>query len=101
MTYADKQAMLARSIRAEWRQGWRGSALAPSGNPVTRSRLAAGGRRFEPSIPPSTVSSLHAGARDTTHGANDRICYQGRTPNWFTEGFDTADLGKQKRCSML
>ena len=23
--------------------------------------------------PPSTVSSLHAGARDTTHGANDRI----------------------------
>ena len=31
--------------------------------------------------PPSTVSSLHAGARDTTHGANDRICHQGRTPN--------------------
>ena len=30
---------------------------------------------------PSTVSSLHAGARDTTHGANDRICHQGRTPN--------------------
>jgi RNA-directed DNA polymerase len=27
------------------------------------------------------VSSLHAGARDTTHGANDRICHQGRTPN--------------------
>jgi len=24
------------SIRAEWRQGWRGSALAPSGNPVTQ-----------------------------------------------------------------
>jgi len=24
------------SIGAEWRQGWRGSALAPSGNPVTQ-----------------------------------------------------------------
>ena len=23
-------------IRAEWHQGWRGSALAPSGNPVTQ-----------------------------------------------------------------
>jgi hypothetical protein len=31
--------------------------------------------------PPSTVSSLHAGGRDTTHSANDRICHQGRTPN--------------------
>ena len=27
------------------------------------------------------MSSLHAGARDTTHDANDRICHQGRTPN--------------------
>ena len=26
---------------------------------------------------PSAVSSLHAGARDTTRGANDRICHQG------------------------
>jgi hypothetical protein len=25
------------SIPAEWRQGWQGSALAPSGNPVTHS----------------------------------------------------------------
>ena len=30
---------------------------------------------------PVYVSSLHAGARYTTHGANDRICHQGRTPN--------------------
>ena len=31
--------------------------------------------------PPSTVSSLHLGARVTTDGANDRICHQGRMPN--------------------
>jgi pyridine nucleotide-disulfide oxidoreductase len=44
--------------------------------------VIAVGRPLETPVtldPPSTVSSLHAGARDTTHGANDRICHQGRT----------------------
>src|ERR1700738_2625208 len=34
-----------------------------------RTRLAAGGSEIRTLGPPSTVSSLHPGARDTTHGA--------------------------------
>src|ERR1700680_1968122 len=46
-----------------------------------RKRLSAGGRRIRTLGPPSTVSSLHPGARVTTDGANDRICHQGPMPN--------------------
>src|SRR5580704_16751643 len=59
-------------------------ALAPFGpdrGSQVRNGLAAGGETIGILDPPSTVSSPHAGARDTTHGVNDRICHQGRTPN--------------------
>ena len=56
-------------------------AIRPGSTLIEEVRFAAvsppEGDDFEPSISPSTVSSLHAGARDTTHGANDRICHQG------------------------
>jgi len=61
--------------------------LAPFGpdRPWSRKSGSQRSRRRRETIqtldPPSTVSSLHAGARDTTHGVNDRICHQGRTPN--------------------
>src|ERR1700731_3437036 len=73
-----------------------GSQKAPTRSPASPGAIRAGSTLIEEvrcatvsppegddSNPrsPSTVSSLHAGARDTTHGANDRICHQGRTPN--------------------
>jgi hypothetical protein len=73
-----------------------GSQKAPTRSPASPGAIRPGSTlieevRFATVSPPegdgsnprspSTVSSLHAGGRDTTHGANDRICHQGRTPN--------------------
>ena len=69
-----------------------GSQKAPTRSPASPGAIRPGSTlieevRFATVSPPegddsnprspSTVSSLHAGARDTTHGVNDRICHQG------------------------
>ena len=55
--------------------------IEESGSHMTPRWRSLEVRGFEPSVPRqkdnALVSSLHAGARDTTHGANDRICHQG------------------------
>src|ERR1700746_3700724 len=57
-------------------------AIRPGSTLIEEVRVATVSPPGDDTTPRSpTYGELAARARDTTHGANDRICHQGRTPN--------------------